>query len=177
MWRIRDVSPGSWFLPIPDVGSRISDPGSKNSNKREGWKNCKLVLKCWRKKFGPISNNYRTFYPKNCHQALKNMDLRSGIRKKPIPDPGSRGQKGTESRIRNTASVDTFSHIGFFDPALRTATSLNFSMVHLSSLLPFPACFLNKYCTCTTTYTVCNGGVIGQTDKHLPRSSFTGQFF
>ncbi len=31
--RIRDVypDPGSWFLPIPD-------PGSKNSNKREGWK-------------------------------------------------------------------------------------------------------------------------------------------
>ena len=30
--------PGSWFLPIPDTGSRISDPGSKNSNKRERWK-------------------------------------------------------------------------------------------------------------------------------------------
>ncbi len=30
-------------------------------------------------------------------------DPRSGIRKKPIPDPGSRGQKGTGSRIRNTA--------------------------------------------------------------------------
>jgi hypothetical protein len=30
--------PGSWFLPIPDPGSRISDPGSINSNKREGWK-------------------------------------------------------------------------------------------------------------------------------------------
>jgi hypothetical protein len=31
-------------------------------------------------------------------------DPRSGIRKKPIPDPGSRGQKGTGSRIqiRNT---------------------------------------------------------------------------
>ncbi len=27
-------------------------------------------------------------------------DLGSGIRKKPIPDPGSRGQKGTGSRIR-----------------------------------------------------------------------------
>ncbi len=27
-------------------------------------------------------------------------DLRSGIRKKPIPDPGSRGQKGIWSRIR-----------------------------------------------------------------------------
>ncbi len=33
-------------------------------------------------------------------------DPRTGIRKKPIPDPGSRGQKGTGSRIRirNTAS-------------------------------------------------------------------------
>jgi hypothetical protein len=28
------------------------------------------------------------------------MDLGSGIWKKPIPDPGSRGQKGTGSRIR-----------------------------------------------------------------------------
>ncbi len=26
---------GSWFLPIPDPGSRTPDPGSKNSNKRE----------------------------------------------------------------------------------------------------------------------------------------------
>jgi hypothetical protein len=33
-------------------------------------------------------------------------DPRSGIRKKPIPDPGSRGQKGTGSRIRNTESYD-----------------------------------------------------------------------
>ncbi len=34
-------------------------------------------------------------------------DPRSGIRKKPIPDPGSRGQKGTGSRIRirNTESM------------------------------------------------------------------------
>jgi hypothetical protein len=42
---------------------------------------------------GQFSKNYRTFYPKNCHQALKNMGL------------GSRGQKGTGSRIRirNTA--------------------------------------------------------------------------
>jgi hypothetical protein len=30
------------------------------------------------------------------------MGLGSGIRKKPIPDPGSRGQKGTGSRLRNT---------------------------------------------------------------------------
>jgi hypothetical protein len=31
---------------------------------------------------------------------VKNMVLGSGIPKKPIPDPGSRGQKGTGSRIR-----------------------------------------------------------------------------
>ncbi len=36
------------------------------------------------------------------------MGLGSGIRKKPIPDPGSRGQKGTGSRIRNivTSAAD-----------------------------------------------------------------------
>jgi hypothetical protein len=46
------------------------------------------------------------FYPKNFQYALKYMGLgsgirdpRSGIRKKPIPDPGSRGQKGTGYRI------------------------------------------------------------------------------
>jgi hypothetical protein len=35
------------------------------------------------------------------------LDPGSEIRKKPIPDPGSRGQKGTGSRIRirNTAEV------------------------------------------------------------------------
>jgi hypothetical protein len=48
-----------------------------------------------------FTKNYSTFYPKNCHYDLKNMDLgsgiqdlRSGIWKKPIPGPGSRGQKG-----------------------------------------------------------------------------------
>ncbi len=58
--RIRDVYPGSWFLPIPD-------PGSKNGNKRDGWKknfcqtffcshkfhkivNNFFFFKCWRKK-------------------------------------------------------------------------------------------------------------------------------
>jgi hypothetical protein len=39
--------------------------------------------------------------------ALKNIGLGSGIRKKTIPDPGSRGQKGIGSRIRirNTGLV------------------------------------------------------------------------
>jgi hypothetical protein len=58
--------------------------------------------------------NYRTFYSKNCHNALKNMGLVSGIRD-PGPgkslfrilDPGSRGQKGTGSRIRIATLSDT----------------------------------------------------------------------
>ncbi len=55
-----------------------------------------------KKNLGQFSKNFRTFCQKNCQKALQNMVLGSGIRKKPIPDPGSRGQKGTKSRIRNT---------------------------------------------------------------------------
>jgi hypothetical protein len=57
---------------------------------------------------GQFSKNYRTFYQKNCQKALKiwSWDPGSGIRKKPIPDPGSRGQKapnpGSRIWIRNT---------------------------------------------------------------------------
>ncbi len=57
VWRIRDVYPGSRILIFTHPGSRISDPGSKNSNKRERWKkicyhtnftklNIMLFLKC-----------------------------------------------------------------------------------------------------------------------------------
>jgi hypothetical protein len=45
----------------------------------------------------------RTFYSKIEKIVFKlskvRIGLGSGIRKKPIPDPGSRGQKGTRSRI------------------------------------------------------------------------------
>jgi hypothetical protein len=60
--------PGSWFLPIPDPGSQIPDP--KTATKERGEKKFVvitfyvatnftklqiiLVLKWWRKKFGPI---------------------------------------------------------------------------------------------------------------------------
>jgi hypothetical protein len=41
----------------------------------------------------------------NCHYALKNMGLGSGTRKNPIPNPGSRGQKGTRSAtLRRTTT-------------------------------------------------------------------------
>jgi hypothetical protein len=42
--RIQDVYPGSRILIFTHPGSRISDPGSKNSNKREGMK--KNLLSC-----------------------------------------------------------------------------------------------------------------------------------
>jgi hypothetical protein len=38
VWRIRDVYPGSRILIFTHPGSRILDPGSKNSNKRQEWK-------------------------------------------------------------------------------------------------------------------------------------------
>jgi hypothetical protein len=49
------------------------------------------------KNLGQFSKNYRTFKPKLSISSQKYgvgiQDARSGIRKKPIPDPGSRGQK------------------------------------------------------------------------------------
>ncbi len=109
VWRIRDVYPGSRILifthpgsRIPDLGSRIQKQQQKRGEKKischTGTFLCShkfhkivniLVLKWWRKKnVGQFSKNYRTFYQKNCQKALKNMVLESGIRKKPIPDPG-----------------------------------------------------------------------------------------
>jgi hypothetical protein len=46
------------------------------------------------------------FLPKKLYEALKNMDLGPGIREKTVPEPGSKGQKGTgpQIRIRNTES-------------------------------------------------------------------------
>jgi hypothetical protein len=62
-----------------------------------------LLLKCQRKKFGPIFKEMLKLLPKKC--SICSQIYGYGIREKPIPDPGSRGQKGTGSRIRirNTA--------------------------------------------------------------------------
>ncbi len=66
------------------------------------------------KTWGQFSKNYRTFHSNNCHFALNNMGLGSEIRGLWIQNPGfgiekaysgsrilggSRGQKGTGSRI------------------------------------------------------------------------------
>jgi hypothetical protein len=125
--------PGS---QIPDLGSRIPDP---KQQKKRGVKKNLLSYLLWnffifdmlkKKNVAQFFKNYWSFYLKNFHLAPQkygfgSRDPRSGIRKKPIPDPGSRmfilypgswflpildpgsrGQKGTGSRIRirNTAS-------------------------------------------------------------------------
>jgi hypothetical protein len=124
--RIRDVYPGSRILIFTHPGSRISDLGSRIQKQQQ---------KRGVKKFDVIPFNVATNFNKIVQyfsfEVLKKkiwanfqriMDLftqkivpklskvwvwdpRSGIRKKPIPDSGSRGQKGTGSRIRirNTA--------------------------------------------------------------------------
>jgi hypothetical protein len=80
---------------------------------------------------GQFSKDYRFFDSKNCHYALKNMGLGSGIRKKPIPDPvvkkapdpGSSSQKGIGSRIR-IKKVGEFLSFGFL-PFLYHKASMN----------------------------------------------------
>ncbi len=107
--------PGTDFYPsrIPEIGSRIPDP--KTVTKERGEKNFVIILFLWsqisqnwilcyfwnakEKNLGQFSKNCWSFYPKNFQYALKYMGSGSGIRKRPIPDPGSRGQKGTGSRI------------------------------------------------------------------------------
>jgi hypothetical protein len=57
LW-IREVYPGSQILIFTHPGSRISDPGFKNSNKRESFKkNCWLIFFC-SQKFHKIENYF-----------------------------------------------------------------------------------------------------------------------
>ncbi len=113
--------PGSWFLPIPD-------PGSKNSNKREGWKKffCHTFLfslkchkiehyfsfKIMKKKIWANFQRIIELFTQKIVTKLSKIWVRdpgsgirdpgSEIRKKPNPDPGSRDQKGTGSRIQGS---------------------------------------------------------------------------
>jgi hypothetical protein len=104
----------SRMLIFTHLGSRISDPGSKNSNKREGRKKISchpffcspkfnkieyyFVSEMMKKKiWAKFQRIFEVFTQKNCHQALKNMGLGSGIRKKTYS--GSRIQGSKRHRI------------------------------------------------------------------------------
>jgi len=100
------------FYPsrIPDLGSRIPDP--KTATKERGEKNCYntlfvvtnftklnliLFLKCLRNKFRIIFKELRVIevFTQKVFTKLSKIyfwDPRAGIRKNPIPDPGSRIQ-------------------------------------------------------------------------------------
>ncbi len=101
----------SRILIFTHPGSRISDPRSKNRNKREGWKKvcchtffCShkfhkiehyFILICWRKKFDPIFYKLLKFLPKKLSLSSQKYgfgirDPRSGIqgsKRHRIPDP------------------------------------------------------------------------------------------
>jgi hypothetical protein len=104
-------------IPDPDFfyPSRIPDP--KASTQERGEKKIVVIpffvvenylfLKCLRKKNLPSFQRIIELLPKNLSLSSKRhgfgiRDPRSGIRNKPVPDPGSMswGQKGTGSRIR-----------------------------------------------------------------------------
>ncbi len=120
MLRIRDVYPGSQILnlSILDLGSRIQKEQQKKGVRKFFFTyriffvatiktklKIILFLNWLRKNLGQFTKNYRTFYPKNCYQLLKNIVLGSGIWKKPISDPGSKMQR---IPIRITAPLIIF---------------------------------------------------------------------
>jgi hypothetical protein len=110
------------FIPDPEFnfnhpGSRIPDP--KPATKERGEKNSCHTYLFWSHKFHKIVNyftfemlkkkilaNFQRIIELLTQKIVTKLskiwvwDPRSGIRKKSIPDPGSRGQKGTGSRIR-----------------------------------------------------------------------------
>ncbi len=108
--------PGSWFLPIPDPGSQIQKQQQKTGVEKKIFKpffvatnftklNIILFLICWIKKFGIIFKELLKFLPKKLSPSPQKYwfgirDPRSRKNLFRIPDPGSRGQKGTGSRIR-----------------------------------------------------------------------------
>ncbi len=108
--------PGSWFLPIPD-------PGSKNSNNREGWKKILLWYFFCNHKFHKIEYYFIFEMLKkkiwaNFQRIIevftqKIFTMLSNIW---IWDPGSRGQKGTGSRIRIATLVTMFPFIFLVTP-------------------------------------------------------------
>ncbi len=109
MLRIRDVYPGSRILIFTHPISRIQ----KQQQKR-GVKKISCHTLSWSHKFHKIVNYFtfemlrrkknlgqfsKNFYPKNCHQTVKNIDLGSGVRDPEKIYSGSRIQGSKRHRI------------------------------------------------------------------------------
>ncbi len=138
---------------IPDPGSRISDPGSKNSNKREGWKKiCCHNFLCSHK-FHKTANyfSFEVVKKKICAYFQRIIELftfllftklskiwiwdpRSGIRKKPIPDPGfqiqgSKRHQIPDPRSRSATLVLTLIRIRIRLPKMIPRPSLRYGTI------------------------------------------------
>jgi hypothetical protein len=104
VWRILDVYPGSQILIFTHPGSRISDPKTATKERGERKISCPNFL--FSHKFHKIANYF-------CFEVLKKKIWANFLRiielftqkivnklsKIWVWDPGSRGQKGTGSRI------------------------------------------------------------------------------
>jgi hypothetical protein len=124
------ADPGCLFrIPDPDFyPSRIPNPGfriQKQQQKRGVKKICYHTFLCVHKfhkienhfsfesvkekNLGQFSKNYRTFYPKIVTKLSKMgfgiRDPRSGIREKPIPDPGVKKAPDPGSGSPNTGKI------------------------------------------------------------------------
>jgi hypothetical protein len=92
--------PVSWILliPDPDLGSRIQK--KRQSHKIHIIEKI-FFWKCWRKIFWPIFKELYILLTKLSLSYQRNMGWGSGIRKKPIPDPGVKKapDPGSGSRV------------------------------------------------------------------------------
>ncbi len=163
MLRIWDVNPGSRILIFTHPGSRISEPGSKISNKREGWKKLVVIpffvatnftklsiilfLKCWRKKFGPIFKELLNFLPKKLSLSFQVWDPGSGKNLFPFPDPGVKkapdpgsGSATLQGRLEillgKAFSVDNFASSAGASPYIPLVLVAHFKGHRYGYLLP-----------------------------------------
>ncbi len=100
MLRIRDVYPGSRILIFTHPGSRIQKQQQKRGVKKNYFSFEVLKKKIWANFHKIIELFTQKIVTKL--SKIRIWDPGSGKNQFRIQDPGSRGQKGTGSRIRNT---------------------------------------------------------------------------
>ncbi len=165
-------------IPDPDFnhpGSRISDPGSKNSNKREGWKKIFCHNFLCNHKFHKIENYFSFEVLKKkiwenfqrilelFTQKLSQSSQKYGIRKKPIADPGVKKAPDPGS---GSATLSISLTNGSGRPKnlriRKTAMLYHIQRILLPLLLaeyqtePATSCWPNRFVTRTLTLLICS---------------------